>query len=139
MRNFRAMAPAFFSAIILFTLVLIGFLQPGYSESVSQLKSADEDIRRSMVQMSRQLGVECTTCHISKNFASSEKTQFRVAREHMKLTQLLIDNGMNGKNKQPKADCFMCHRGKLMPDYKEPFDPMTMKKEKANVPQTEDF
>ena len=108
---------------------------PGHSQSVSRLKAEDEEMRRAMIQISRQLGVNCTACHNTKNFASAEKMEFRVAKEHMRLTQVLIDNGMNGKDKRPKADCYMCHRGVLKPDYKEPFDPMTMEREKIKVPE----
>ena len=107
---------------------------PGYSQSVERLKKDDEEMRRTMVVISRQLGVNCTTCHNTKNFASAEKVEFKVAKEHMRLTQVLIDNGMNGKDKRPMADCYMCHRGQLKPNYKEPFDPMTMEKEKVKVP-----
>jgi hypothetical protein len=118
-------------AIVIPTLIIS---LPGYSQSVEHLKKDDEEMRRSMVVISRQLGVNCTTCHNTKNFASAEKVEFRVAKDHMRLTQVLIDNGMDGKDKRPKADCFMCHRGTLKPDYKEPFDPMTMEKEKIKVP-----
>ena len=56
----------------------------------------------------------------------------------MRITQALIDNGFDGKEKRPKADCYMCHRGQLHPKFKEPFDPLTMEKEKAKVPTNED-
>lgn len=110
---------------------------PGYSQSVKALQADDEEMRRSMVVISRQLGVDCTACHNPKNFASAEKASFKVAKDHMRLTQLLIDNGMDGKDKRPKADCYMCHRGTMHPKYKEPFDPMTMEKEKPKVPTNE--
>ena len=89
----------------------------------------DKAVRESMVVMTRQLGTTCLTCHNLNNFASAEKLDFKIAKDHIRLTQLLIDNGFNGQNNQPKADCFMCHRGQLKPAYKENFDPMTMKKE----------
>jgi hypothetical protein len=94
------------------------------AQSAKKLKAEDEEMRQSMIVMSRQLGVTCTVCHNTENFKSEEKLPFKVAKEHVKLTQLLIDNGMDGKNNRPKADCFMCHRGALRPDYREKVDPM---------------
>lgn len=89
-------------------------------ESVKKLKDRETEIRESMIEMSRQLSVTCTKCHNVENFRSDEKREFKVGKEHMKLVQILIDNGMNGQKNAPKADCYMCHRGKLIPDYKEP-------------------
>lgn len=134
MKKSRVLTQLFLILFLAILLPAVFFATPVYSESIARLKTDDEEMRRTMVQISRQLGVNCTTCHNSKNFSSSEKIEFKVARDHMRITQMLIDNGMNGKDKRPKADCFMCHRGKLMPDYKEPFDPMTMEKEKIKVP-----
>jgi hypothetical protein len=104
-------------AFVLFPLSLVD------AQSASKLKSQEEEIRQSMIVISRQLGVTCTSCHKTDNFKSDEMKNFKVAREHMKITQLLIDNGFDG-NKKPKADCYMCHRGKLVPDYIEKVDPM---------------
>ncbi len=90
------------------------------AQTPSQLKSEEEVMRAQMVHMSKQLGVTCTTCHNSENFKSDKKNEFKVAKEHMKLTQLLIDGGMNGLNKNPKASCYMCHRGQLHPAWQMP-------------------
>lgn len=94
------------------------------AQSASKLKEQEDDVRKSMVIMSRQLGVTCTSCHNTQNFKSAEKMEFKVALEHIKLTQVLIDHGMDGTKGQPKADCYMCHRGVLKPDYKEKIDPL---------------
>lgn len=110
---------------------------PGHTQSVKALKSDEEEMRRTMIQISRQLGVECTACHNTKNFRSAEKVEFRIAKEHMRITQMLIDNGFDGREKRPKADCFMCHRGVMKPPYKEPFDPMTMENQKIKAPSGE--
>jgi cytochrome c-type biogenesis protein CcmH/NrfF len=96
------------------------------AQTPSKLKSQEEQIREVMVTMSRQLGVTCTSCHNTDNFKSDKMDNFRLAREHMKLTQVLIDQGMDGK-RGPKADCYMCHRGKLKPDFRENLDPLTNK------------
>lgn len=101
---------------------------PAQLKGAKALKDIDHALREQMMVMSRQLGVDCTTCHNTKNFAAADKPEFRVARAHMKITQLLIDNGFDGRDKRPKADCYLCHRGQLKPDYIEKFDPMTMEK-----------
>ena len=118
------------------TIPLLFASLPAYSESVKRLQNEDEEVRRVMVQISRQLGVECTTCHNVKNFALANKPEYKVAKEHIRITQLLIDHGMDGKDHHPKADCYMCHRGVLHPK-PEPFDPMTMEKQKVKVPDGE--
>jgi len=92
---------------------------PALAQSPAKLKSDEEQMRDLMVTMSRQLGVTCTTCHHTDNFKSDKKVEFRIAKEHMKITQLLIDSGMDGK-KGPKASCYMCHRGVLKPASQEP-------------------
>jgi cytochrome c peroxidase len=101
------------------------------SQNAKTLKANDEVYREYMVNISRQLGVTCNACHNQNNFADAEKKEFKISKDHIRLTQMLIDNGMNGEKGKPKADCFMCHRGKIMPDYKEPHDPMTMEKASA--------
>lgn len=98
------------------------------SQLPSKIKLEEEIQRERMVVMTRQLGVTCNTCHDNKNFTSDKKVSYKIAKEHIRLTQVLIDNGMDGQNNHPKADCYMCHRGKAVPDYKEPFDPLTMQK-----------
>jgi len=111
------------------TLILTLLVAPmAWSQLPSKVKLEEEIQRERMIVMTRQLGVTCNTCHDNKNFISDKKMPYKIAKEHIRLTQLLIDNGMDGQNNHPKADCFMCHRGKLKPDYKEPFDPLTMKK-----------
>ena len=75
--------------------------------------------REAMVKMSRQLGVTCNHCHDVKNFKDPKLDNFKIAKDHMRIVDLLNAQGFTGK-KAPKADCFMCHRGKSMPDYKEP-------------------
>lgn len=114
------------SAVLMLTGFLTVTLSAARAQTPAKLKSEEEQMREVMVVISRQLGVTCTACHNTDNFKSSEKQSFKTAREHMKLTQLLIDSGMNGKS-GPKADCYMCHRGELKPDYKEKVPPMLKK------------
>lgn len=99
--------------------LLISLAMTASAQTASKIKTDEELMRESMLVISRQLGVNCTTCHNPENFRSDKKVEFKVAREHMKLTQLLIDSGLDGK-KGPKASCYMCHRGELKPKYQEP-------------------
>lgn len=106
-----------------------------HSQSAKKLKAQEEEMRSYMIAISRQLGVSCTTCHITDNFKSDEKAHFKIAKDHMRLTQLLIDNGMDGK-RGPKADCYMCHRGQLKPDYLEKLHPMLQEQDQFKKMKT---
>ena len=94
------------------------------AESAEKMKQSEEAVRQNMIALTRQLGTTCNVCHNPDNFKDATKPNFKIAKDHIRLTQLLIDSGMDGKNGNPKADCFMCHRGTLKPDYKEHIDPM---------------
>lgn len=106
------------------TLILLFSLHPGplfvaKAEPISGFVTKEEKIREEMVVISRELGVTCNECHRVTNFSDSSKKTFKVSLNHMKLTQMLKEQGMDGK-KGPMATCYMCHRGKLKPDYLEP-------------------
>lgn len=90
------------------------------AETVTQFVTKEETIRENMIRISRELGVTCAACHNVQNFKADDKKTYQVSKEHMKITQMLKENGWDGKKGNPEATCFMCHRGKLMPDYKEP-------------------
>lgn len=108
---------------LFFALFLPILLVAPHSESQSPkaIKTDEEAMRDLMVVWSRQLGVTCTTCHDTSNFKNSDKREYKISREHQRMTQTLIDQGFDGK-KGPKADCYMCHRGQMKPDYKEKID-----------------
>ncbi len=89
-----------------------------YAESAQKIKVKEEEIRQSMITISRQLGVTCTECHNMKKLTDDSMKNFKVAREHIKVVELLKLNGMDGK-KGPEASCYMCHRGQLQIPYKE--------------------
>lgn len=94
-------------------------LSRAQAESAQNLKKSEEKVREEMIVISRQLGVTCTECHNVQDFKNGDKKTFKVGLEHIKLTEMLRENGMNGKSGRPEASCFMCHHGKLRPDYKE--------------------
>lgn len=105
-----------------------GWMPLAQAQSPAKLKAEEEAYREYMQTISRQLGVTCNTCHDVKNWKSDTKPSYKVAREHIRIVQLLIDNGMGGTRGAPKADCYLCHRGLLKPAYKEPNDPLIMNK-----------
>jgi len=104
--------------LILLTILLL-LIPQAHSESVTKFVTKEETIRDQMITISRELGVTCTECHNVQNFRDDSKKSFKVGKEHMKITQMLKENGFDGK-KGPMSTCYMCHRGKLRPDYKEP-------------------
>lgn len=99
-------------ALLLFFAIQISWFSG--AQTPEKIKSNEDAIREQMILISKQLGVTCNHCHNTDNFRSDKMPTFKVALEHMKLTQLLIDNGLNGRTAQ-KADCYMCHRGQAKP------------------------
>ncbi len=78
----------------------------------------DQEIRMRdhMIEVSRQMGVTCNYCHDVKNFRNRDMKAWKKGKEHMRIVELLNTKGfIHG----PKADCYLCHRGKAVPDYKE--------------------
>lgn len=87
-----------------------------FAQSAQDLKKSEAQIRVEMLTISKQLGLTCLDCHNSSNFASDEKKNFKVAQEHIKITEMLKERGFDGK-RGPEASCYMCHRGELKPPY----------------------
>lgn len=109
-----------------------------FAQTPDQIKKTEDDIRQEMIKISRQLGVTCTECHSTKNFSSAEKPSFKVSLAHMKMTEVLKQNGMSGKNGEPEASCYMCHRGHLKFEYKERFnDHFRSQPKKKKAPEKE--
>jgi hypothetical protein len=81
------------------------------------LNKAESDpdmvVRQNMIEISKQLGVTCTHCHDAKNFKSTALPTWKVAKDHIRVTQLL--NSSQGFNGAPKVDCYTCHRGEIRP------------------------
>lgn len=106
------------SKFSLLVLPLFLFNLAAQAQSVTKFVTKEETIREQMITISRELGVTCTECHNVQNFRDDSKKTFKVGKEHMKITQMLKENGFDGK-KGPMSTCYMCHRGKLTPDFKE--------------------
>ncbi len=92
------------------------------AQTPDKIKKSEDDIRQDMLKISRQLGVTCTECHLNKNFKTDGKASFKVALVHMKMVDLLKQNGLSGKNGEPEASCYTCHHGLLKFQHKEKFD-----------------
>lgn len=88
------------------------------SQSATVLKSRETEVRENMITITRQLGVTCTECHNTSNFRDDSKANFKIGKEHMKMTEVIREKGFDGK-RGPEVSCFMCHRGHLKFDYKE--------------------
>ncbi len=85
------------------------------ADSAKPEPDADMKVREQMVQISRELGVTCTYCHNSENFKDPKNKNFGIARDHIRITQLLnSEQGFKGK---PKVTCYVCHQGEAKFDY----------------------
>ncbi len=107
------------ATFLIFNLIVVF----SWGQTPAKIKTEEDIIRENMLSISRQLGVSCNVCHDSENFKSDKKVQFKIAKDHIRITQVLIDSGMDGK-KGPKASCYMCHRGELNPPFKTPEFPI---------------
>ncbi len=85
---------------------------------VEKLSDADLKYREYMQTISRQLGVTCDYCHDVSNFKAPTKIAYQTAKQHMEIVKWLNLKGFQGP-KAPVADCYMCHRGAAVPEYKE--------------------
>jgi hypothetical protein len=103
-------------------ILLIFIAMFSQAQTAEKIKKSEEEIRQEMIKISRQLGVTCTECHSTKNFKSNEKPNFKVSLSHMKMVEVLKQNGLSGKGGEPEATCYTCHRGQLKFDHKEKFN-----------------
>lgn len=106
-----------FFVIMLMVLLPHGAFTQTRVKSPSEIRLREEEIREQMLQISKELGVACTECHITSNWRDGSKNSFKVAAEHLKLVELLKTK-MDGKGKNLEANCFMCHRGQLRYQWK---------------------
>ena len=58
------------------------------------------------------LGVQCSYCHVQGNFPSDENPKKEVARQMIKMTQVINSNFPDGKM---RVTCYTCHRGEAEP------------------------
>lgn len=83
-------------------------------------KSVDPDVamRKWMLEISSQLGVTCTHCHNTKNFKDNSMDAYKVAKNHIDIVEYLNKDGFYKDRRGTKVSCYLCHRGKAVPDYK---------------------
>ncbi|HMQ46879.1 MAG TPA: c-type cytochrome [Saprospiraceae bacterium] len=77
-----------------------------------------ENLVFAMDKWAQALGVDCTHCHNTANWASDEKPAKEIARQMVNLGErvnadLRLISGL--KSEQPKVNCITCHRGDLKP------------------------
>lgn len=58
------------------------------------------------------LGVQCIYCHVQGNFASDENPKKEVARQMIRMSQVINANFPDGKM---RVTCYTCHRGEAEP------------------------
>ncbi|MGE3974865.1 MAG: photosynthetic reaction center cytochrome c subunit family protein [Bdellovibrionales bacterium] len=108
-----------------FLCLFVGFftliVNPILDRRVSQALAKDAELmqRDYMIKISRQLGVTCAYCHNVNNFKDKSMATYKVSAEHIHMVEMLNAKTFAARN-GPKADCYMCHKGKAVPDYKEP-------------------
>jgi|GEM_PF-466330 len=65
------------------------------------------------------LGVDCTHCHVSGDFASEENDRKQVARDMMAMTRRISDSLLGNiqhlRSDRPTVTCTTCHRGQVKP------------------------
>ena len=91
------------------------------------------DLKAEMSTVKRSLGVNCAHCHQWKperDFSvdtENKKTARSMLEMQKKLNEKCFTVDFLGMKKNPKATCFMCHKGEKKPEY-EPKDPDQEKK-----------
>jgi hypothetical protein len=58
------------------------------------------------------LGVQCIYCHVQGNFASDDNPKKEVARQMIRMSQVINANFPDGKM---RVTCYTCHRGEAEP------------------------
>jgi uncharacterized protein (TIGR02246 family) len=65
------------------------------------------------------LGVDCTHCHVSGDFASEQNDRKQVARDMMAMTRRISDSLLTAvphlRSERPTVTCTTCHRGQVKP------------------------
>ena len=87
----------------------------------------DVDIQRVMTRFNAALGVQCAYCHVANDFASDANPKKDVARNMLRMMQLVADrfpdSGNDFRNSRyvpfPEGKqyvtCFTCHQGAALP------------------------
>ena len=76
------------------------------------IQAQDDQVSRMKV-IDRDLGVECSHCHVEDDWKRDEKPQFAFASRMIKMTQGLSAGTLRDLG---GVTCWTCHRGKAKPD-----------------------
>jgi len=81
-----------------------------------------ENLVFAMNAWSRGLGVSCGHCHNTDNFSSDEKQKKSIAREMVKMGNMISQQlkTIKGLSERPIVNCITCHRGELKPAFRMP-------------------
>lgn len=74
--------------------------------------STGPEVSQIMRTFTAGLGVQCIYCHVQGNFASDENPKKEVARQMIKMSQVINSNFPDGKM---RVTCYTCHRGEAEP------------------------
>jgi hypothetical protein len=98
------------------SIIFLLFIQtPSKYKNIQVLNHMpDSEIQRTMNVWSRQLGVNCTGCHIQGDFASDTMKPKKAARDMYRMVQAINEQELF-KTAARKVDCYMCHRGAILP------------------------
>jgi hypothetical protein len=87
----------------------------------------DVDIQRLMTRFNAALGVQCNYCHVANDFASDANPKKDVARNMLRMMQLVADRFPDSGNEfrssryvpfpegKQYVTCFTCHQGAAVP------------------------
>ena len=81
-----------------------------------------EILPRAMNSWSQALGVSCGHCHNTNNFLSDEKEKKEIAREMVRMGNIIKEKlqTIKGISERPIVNCTTCHRGELKPALRMP-------------------
>jgi len=110
-----------YSIFVLSIVLLVAvFVSPAKSRPVQKTSfdnikvltdMSDADIRKEMMNWTEALGVQCSYCHVSGDFASDMNPKKETARKMATMVKAINKDFLAGK-----AQCVLCHRGTAVPD-----------------------
>ncbi|MBT3180717.1 MAG: c-type cytochrome [Candidatus Marinimicrobia bacterium] len=99
--------------VIVFGTII--FAQSGFKNlQVLDKNISKDDLKATMNSFADYLDVKCSFCHIIDEYEKDEMKHKRVAREMIKLTQMIRNDGKKYFSKDHKDEdftCYTCHNG----------------------------
>jgi photosynthetic reaction center cytochrome c subunit len=109
------------------TSIIVAWMLSGSSASADDKQALAEDVFRNiqtfrgkpaarvipaMDALTGLLGVECTYCHVAREWDKDDKPAKQTARKMFEMTGYLNDSHFAGQN---RISCWTCHRGHPKP------------------------